>query len=151
MASVVKRSARAILLDDQSRLVLIKRTRPGQDPYWTAPGGGLEPADISVQSGLRRELREELGAKAEGYEQVFLFSSPAGEGVSVQHFFVCRLVSLDMRARTGPEFADASRGGYDLDFVGLGDESLTAVDLKPDALKDFIAANREALLAAVGL
>lgn len=86
MVSVVKRSARAILLDDQSRLVLIKRTRPGQDPYWTAPGGGLEPADISVQSGLRRELREELGAKAEGYEQVFLFSSPAGEGVSVQHF-----------------------------------------------------------------
>jgi hypothetical protein len=34
-----RHAARAILIDDAGRLVLIKRTRPGQVPYWTTAGG----------------------------------------------------------------------------------------------------------------
>jgi hypothetical protein len=60
---------------------------------------------------------------------------------------VARLRKLDEPARCGPEFLDASRGGYDLDRVGLLGDELASVDLKPDALKEFILANREALLA----
>jgi 8-oxo-dGTP pyrophosphatase MutT (NUDIX family) len=148
MAAIVKRSARGILIDDRSRLVLIKRTRPGEAPYWTAPGGGVDPTDASPADALRRELREELGATAEGCEQVFLFSSVASEGVAVQHFFVCRLTRLDLGARNGPEFEEAGRGRYDVDRVALNDGSLEAVDLKPAALKEFILANRDALLGA---
>lgn len=64
MTTVVKRVARATLIDDDQRLLLIKRTKPGQEPYWTAPGGGIEPDDPSAEGGLIRELREELGAEA---------------------------------------------------------------------------------------
>jgi len=80
---------RAILWDERDQLVLIKRTKPDQAPYWTSPGGGLEPTDASLDAALRRELREELGAEAERLSQVFLFNSPSGEGVSVQHFISC--------------------------------------------------------------
>jgi len=149
MAAIVKRSARAILIDDQSRLVLIKRTRPGETPYWTAPGGGVDPTDASPADALQRELGEELGADIDGCEQVYLFSSAAIEGVAVQHFFVCRLTRLDIGARHGPEFTEAGRGRYDVDRVALDDDSLNAVDLKPAALKEFILANRDALLGAV--
>jgi ADP-ribose pyrophosphatase YjhB (NUDIX family) len=145
--TVGRRAARAILIDDQGRLVLIKRTKPGQEPYWTGPGGGVEDSDSSIESALYRELSEELGAEVAGASQVFLFSSPSDAGVAVQHFFVARLVTLDERARSGPEFADPSRGGYDLDRIDLRSEELTAIDLKPTALKEFILANREALLA----
>jgi len=145
----VKRSARGIVLDHDGRLVLIKRTRAGEAPYWTAPGGGVDRADASVADALRRELSEELGATVEGCEQVFLFSSAAGEGVAVQHFFVCRLTRLDLGARHGPEFEEAGRGSYDLDRVALEDGSLDAIDLKPAALKEFILANQDALQAAV--
>lgn len=55
-----RRAARAILIDDEGRLVLIKRTKPGREPYWTAPGGGVEADDVSVEAALRRELAEEL-------------------------------------------------------------------------------------------
>jgi len=146
-AAVGRQAARAILIDDDGRLVLIKRTKPGQAPYWTAPGGGVDPTDESVEAALHRELAEELGAAASGAARVFLFSSPSDAGVAVQHFFVARLEKLDEAARSGPEFQDASRGGYDLDRIGLRGDDLASVDLKPTALKEFILANREALLA----
>ncbi len=142
---IVRRSVRAILLDEHDRLVLIKRVKPGQAPYWTTPGGGLESTDASLEAALRRELHEELGAEADRFAQVYLFTAPDGEGVSMQHFFACRLLRMDERVRTGQEFADPSRGGYRLDRVMI--DKLPAVDLKPDALKEFIAANEEALLS----
>ncbi len=151
MSAIVKRSARAILFDDHERLVLIRRVRPGEAPYWTAPGGGVEADDASAEAAMRRELREELGADADTGEQVFLYSSPAEGGTSVQHFFACRLNSLDLSQRSGPEFEDTSRGQYDLDFVSMSDGKLAEVDLKPPALKEFILANQDALLAAAAV
>jgi ADP-ribose pyrophosphatase YjhB (NUDIX family) len=145
--AVGRQAARAILIDDDGRLVLIKRTKPGQAPYWTAPGGGVDATDASAEAALHRELAEELGAEASGAARVFLFSSPSDAGVAVQHFFIARLKKLDESARSGPEFRDASRGGYGLDRIGLRGDDLVSVDLKPAALKEFILANREALLA----
>ncbi|MGH3426145.1 MAG: NUDIX domain-containing protein, partial [Mycobacteriales bacterium] len=52
---VSRRSARALLLDDDGCLVLIKRTKPGQSPYWTAPGGGVDATDATVEAALHRE------------------------------------------------------------------------------------------------
>jgi len=148
-AVIGRRAARAILIDDQDRLMLIKRTKPGQASYWTAPGGGVDATDESVEAALHRELAEELGAEASGALQVFLFSSPSDAGVAVQYFFVARLTSLDQSVRSGPEFEDPSRGGYDLDRIELRGDGLALIDLKPAALKEFILANRDALLAEV--
>jgi 8-oxo-dGTP pyrophosphatase MutT (NUDIX family) len=150
--AVGRRAARAILIDDRGRLVLIKRTKPGRAPYWTTPGGGIEDADRSPEAALHRELAEELGAEASVVSPVFLHSSPSDSGVAVQYFFVARLVGIDEARRNGPEFADPARGGYDVDRVDLLGGDLAGVDLRPAALKEFIMANREALLAeaAVG-
>jgi ADP-ribose pyrophosphatase YjhB (NUDIX family) len=104
MPVVAQRAARAILLDDDARIVLLRRTRPGREVYWTAPGGTVEPDDASVEDALRRELAEELGAKAARFSRVFLFSSVADARMTVQYVYVCRLVSIDVSARNGPEF-----------------------------------------------
>lgn len=147
---VGRRSARGIVLDDEGRLVLIKRTRPGLDPYWTSPGGGVEDSDATVMDALRRELAEELGATADGYQQVFLVSGPGDAGVAIQYFFVAQLRSLNLDQRYGPEFSKPERGAYDLDYVSLRNDSLAAIDLKPTVLKEFVLANRDALLAEAG-
>ncbi|WP_433296135.1 NUDIX domain-containing protein [Pseudonocardia sp. CA-142604] len=148
---MIKRSARAILLTDNGELLLIKRTKPGQQPYWTAPGGGVENTDASVEAALYRELAEELGARVADASQVFLVSMPAEGGVSLQHIFAARLSKIDEQARSGEEYADPSRGGYELERVDLRSDALSAVDLKPAVLKEFILANRDALLAEVAL
>ncbi|MEU7973125.1 NUDIX domain-containing protein [Micromonospora sp. NPDC049089] len=145
MRRIMRTSVRAILLDEEDRLVLIRRIKPGRAPYWTTPGGGVESTDASLEAALRRELYEELGAEADRFAQVLLFTAPSGEGVAVQHFFACRLLQLNEDARTGQEFADPSRGGYQLDRLRI--DELPAVDLKPDALKEFITSNEEALLS----
>jgi ADP-ribose pyrophosphatase YjhB (NUDIX family) len=144
---VRRRSARAILIDDDGYLVLIRRTRPGRAPYWTTAGGGVEVDDASIEAAMHRELAEELGAKAIGASQVFLESWSTEAGLHVQHFFVTRLASMDLSTRNGPEFDDPSRGAYDPERFDLRGEELRAIDLQPAALKAFILANREALLA----
>jgi ADP-ribose pyrophosphatase YjhB (NUDIX family) len=136
--TVGRRAARAILIDDHDRLVLIKRMKPGQALYWTVPGGGVDDTDDSVEAALHRELAEELGAAASGASRVFMFSSPSDAGIAVQYFFVARLIKLDVSARSGPEFDDPSRGAYDVDRIDLRGEGLASIDLKPVALKEFI-------------
>lgn len=64
-----RESARLILLDDASRIFLIKIKdenvrAPGapakRRPFWVTPGGRVEEGE-SVQSALARELQEEIG------------------------------------------------------------------------------------------
>jgi hypothetical protein len=57
---------------------------------------------------------------------------------------------MDPSTRNGPEFDDPSRSGYDPERFDLRGEELTAIDLQPAGLKEFILANREALLAEAG-
>jgi 8-oxo-dGTP pyrophosphatase MutT (NUDIX family) len=151
--TVARRSARAILIDDDGNLVLIKRTKPDVPVYWTTAGGGVEDSDASVEAAMRREIFEELGATAAGASPVFLASTLSEYGVKIQYFFLARLTSLDVSVRTGAEVFDPAKGRYDPDRITLLDDgsALTAIDLQPSELKAFIAANREALLAEAEL
>lgn len=184
---VVKRTARAILLDGGSnlRMVLIKRTKPGLEPYWITPGGGVEPGDTSVVAALHRELDEELGAKITqavpafvdtvvhdpdsddpGFENTDPDGSdgsgprdlgPAGAGepdaaghhpdaVKVQHFFVCRLASMDPAQRHGPE-VERPRGEYEIVTVPFTSAGIDSVELVPPSLRAYLRANIEGVPA----
>ena len=145
-----RRVARAILIDEAGCLLLVRRARPRRRTYWTAPGGGVESGDRSLRAALRRELAEELGATIVGATEVDVHAEPRAGDASVQHFFLARLANLDLALRDGPEFHDPSRGSYDLDRVDLSKDgrALELLDLRPAALKEFILADRENLLAA---
>ncbi|OJU39442.1 MAG: hypothetical protein BGN97_06420 [Microbacterium sp. 69-10] len=125
---------RAALTDADGRHVLIKRTRPGQEPYWTAPGGGVALSDASPEDALLRELREELGAEAEIGPVLF---ERAIDGIRSERFYRARLISMEQSARSGPEFDDLERGTYDIEAVT--DDDLDALDLRPAELKDLLS------------
>jgi 8-oxo-dGTP pyrophosphatase MutT (NUDIX family) len=145
---VVKRTARAILLDASDQLIVIKRTKPGRPPYWITPGGGVEPADASVLDALHREVYEELGAKITDAVPAFVDTVPhipePGErtppGLKVQHFFVCRLASMDPALRHGPE-VEAPRGTYEIVRLPFTPEGLASVDVVPDSLFAYLSRN----------
>ncbi|MFG3254031.1 NUDIX domain-containing protein [Streptomyces sp. NPDC048172] len=148
---VVKRTARAILLDNDQNLILIKRTKPDEPPYWITPGGGVEPGvDGTVVDALHREVDEELGAKVVDVVPAFVdtVADPAETpgGVKVQHFFVCRLASMDPGRRHGPEVEEPV-GEYDIVRVPFSREGLASVEVVPPSLRAYLSANIEGVRA----
>ena len=58
---VQRQAARAILLTPEGEILLLRIRPPGvPEPFWIAPGGGLE-RDETPEECLRRELQEEVG------------------------------------------------------------------------------------------
>lgn len=149
MPDIIKRNARAILLDDDE-LVLIKRTRPGREPYWVTVGGGVEEEDKSIEAALHREVFEELGGKLDGAELVHLITDDLENGIGVQHIFAARLASMDLSVRTGTEFSKPERGGYEIVRIPFTAEAVSGLDLMPQELADFIVGNIEAIASVLG-
>ncbi|ROO84441.1 ADP-ribose pyrophosphatase YjhB (NUDIX family) [Actinocorallia herbida] len=57
----IRKAARAILLDPEHRVLLLRYDENGG--FWATPGGSLDPGE-TPQTALARELREELGITA---------------------------------------------------------------------------------------
>jgi mutator protein MutT len=57
-------AARAVVIDENDRLLLFRFRNPGdRDEFWAMPGGGVEPGETHDEA-VRRELREEVGIDA---------------------------------------------------------------------------------------
>lgn len=141
---ITKSSARAILLDGKD-LVLFKRTRTGQTPYWTTIGGGVEPEDPDVEAALHREVFEEIGGTVHSAQLVHLLTERIPGGLKVQYVFAARLASMNPGRRTGDEFDQPERGEYELVRLPFTAEGVGGIDLMPTSLRGFIAANIEAI------
>ncbi|MER7133368.1 NUDIX hydrolase [Streptosporangium saharense] len=133
-------SVRAVLLDDD-RLVLFRRTVPGQDLYWSIPGGHVEPQDASLEHTLHREVLEELGAVVSDVTPLTTLECVRDDGVKTQHVYGCRLVSMDPALRCGPEFSDPARGVYEVVRLPLDPGEITAINIIPPELGSYLADN----------
>jgi ADP-ribose pyrophosphatase YjhB (NUDIX family) len=56
----LRSAVRALIVDDDEHVLLVKFVFPSGIEVWALPGGGLEEGE-SHDDGLRRELHEELG------------------------------------------------------------------------------------------
>ncbi|MFF7455269.1 NUDIX domain-containing protein [Kitasatospora sp. NPDC008115] len=129
---------RAVLLTPNDTMLLIKRIRPGIDPYWVIVGGKVEPTDASPEDALRREVREEVAGEA---RIVGLLHSIETDGER-QDFYLATIETWDFENRTGPEFSQEGRGEYLLEEIPLTAEALGAVTLLP---QEIAAVLREAV------
>jgi ADP-ribose pyrophosphatase YjhB (NUDIX family) len=138
----VDHRVRAILLDQENRLVLIRREKVGVPTYYVAPGGGVESYDASYHAALHREMREELGGTIEIGNLVYISESMRGYDLRVrQLYYVCRLLSFDLSRRNGPEFSDPSRGKFHMEPVPLLPTSLERLRILSEDLKLFLIIN----------
>ena len=59
----IRPAARAIVLDPEDRILLVRFLFPTGKTFWATPGGGIE-AEESSEEAIRRELAEETGLDA---------------------------------------------------------------------------------------
>ncbi|PYC71031.1 hypothetical protein C7C46_26980 [Streptomyces tateyamensis] len=129
---------RAVLLTPNDTLLLIKRIRPGIDPYWVIVGGKIETTDASPEDALRREVREEIAGEAEILHLLHTIETDDER----QMFYLARIEKWNFADRTGPEFSQEGRGEYLLEEIPLTGTALDAVNLLP---KEFATVLREAV------
>jgi 8-oxo-dGTP pyrophosphatase MutT (NUDIX family) len=61
MTAIIRRAVRALVLDPDDRVLLVRFVNPETgEEFWTTPGGGVDP-DETTDDAIRRELREETG------------------------------------------------------------------------------------------
>ena len=57
----IRQAVRAVVLDPDDRILLVRFEFPDSGTKWALPGGGVEPGETDHDA-LRRELAEEVGA-----------------------------------------------------------------------------------------
>jgi ADP-ribose pyrophosphatase YjhB (NUDIX family) len=62
MTPAIRRAARALIIDGSERVLLFRGMLADREPWWFAPGGGLE-VDETYEAALGREVREETGLR----------------------------------------------------------------------------------------
>ena len=113
MPPTFRNAARAIILDEEDRILLCRFDFPhpavpkGAQVVWAAPGGGIEPGEDGL-SALRRELREETGLVTDidpphVWHQVVVAAghAPGFDGI-VNDYFLIRATHFEPRG----EFTD---------------------------------------------
>lgn len=152
-APTINQRVRAILLTGNDSVLFIKRVKPHKpQPYWVAPGGGVEHEDDNLIDTLDRELSEELGATATILDKAFILEHQKAGKQLEEHFFICRLDDYDLSKRYGPEFDDPSRGEFIPEEVALDPTALHTINIKTPEMRDWIIDNMDYLrnLQSVG-
>ncbi|HEV2347011.1 MAG TPA: NUDIX domain-containing protein [Actinocrinis sp.] len=140
----MKERVRAILFTSNDTMLVMKRARPGVAPYWVVPGGGVEPTDLDRETALKREIKEELAGEINVISLLHVLEAENER----QYFYLATIKNWSFEERTGPEFADDSRGEYLLEEIPFTRGGIASIDLKPEAIGDLL---RGALSTTGGL
>ena len=128
----MRKSARAIIITKDNKLLLMKRTKP-DGVYYVTIGGGIEDGETSEQA-LLRELKEESGSIVD--KPVFAFHFDDIERQNSVDFFICR--EQKRIQPTGTEWTKWNTPDNRYELVEVTFDETKNISLKPDAIKDKI-------------
>lgn len=124
-------AVRALILDQQKRLLLVNAYAGDRSDLWCAPGGGVESGQ-SLPDNLRREVYEETGLSVEPQDLALVneFHDPGSGFHQVELFFRARVTSGLIRDDwQDPEKVVSRRAFFDRNQLVSG-----RIRFKPDSL-----------------
>ncbi|MBA3788027.1 MAG: NUDIX domain-containing protein [Actinobacteria bacterium] len=136
---MVRHAVRALLLDEQHRILLDRRpfVVDPKDTVWATPGGGIEPGESHEQA-LRRELVEEVALHefafgSEVWWREHFFPMASGHGGQREHFYVVRVEGFE--AAGTPDVDVVERRWWTVAELSVSDERFA-----PRRLPELLAA-----------
>jgi 8-oxo-dGTP pyrophosphatase MutT (NUDIX family) len=112
MTPAIRPAARALIIDAANRVLLFRGVLPGREPWWFAPGGGLDEGE-TYEAALVREVMEETGLVVDAAEvgpavwsRDYLFDWQGAVERHLERFFVIRVHTFDVDT-TGVEPGEA--------------------------------------------
>lgn len=126
--------ARGVVHTPSGSIVLMRRQRPGEAPYWTLPGGRVEIRDATARDALVRELAEELGAAARVGRRVDDLDDGHldDKGRRVRTLaYEAAIERWSAEERAMPELAKPSKGTYVIEEHAPDAGALAALPFRP--------------------
>lgn len=125
---------RAVILDEQRRVLMVKQHHEGRD-IWMVPGGGIEEGEDARTAGVR-EIREETGLDVEIGKLIWHVEEVSGErGQRFVNFFLGTVKGGTLALGMDPEFDENSQVLREVRF--MSEEEIRSLDaLYPEYLKD---------------
>lgn len=95
----------AVVLDEEGRLLVVRRGRPPGEGLWSIPGGRVEPGESDAEA-VAREVREETGLLVRVGEYAGTIRRPGPQGATYEvHDYTATVVGGRLHA--GDDAADA--------------------------------------------
>lgn len=95
----------AVIVDEDGRVLLIRRGHEPARGLWSIPGGSVEPGE-SLESALEREILEETGLHVDVGSLIWRGVVELAEGVDYEiHTFAARVVSGQLQPGDDAELA----------------------------------------------
>jgi 8-oxo-dGTP pyrophosphatase MutT (NUDIX family) len=134
-------AARAIVLDPADRilLVLFRDPHTGKE-WWATPGGALDPGETH-EDGLRRELLEETGVRADigacAWVREHVFDWGERRIRQVERYYVVRVSSAEIAPHLSAEEL-AHESVHELRWWSLDALEVSADDIAPRRLAELV-------------
>jgi ADP-ribose pyrophosphatase YjhB (NUDIX family) len=113
MTPPIRSAARALIIDAANRVLLFRGVLPGREPWWFAPGGGLDEGE-TYEAAVVREVMEETGLVVNADEvgpavwsRDYLFDWQGEVERHLERFFLIRVPTHDVDT-TGFEPGEAT-------------------------------------------
>lgn len=126
---------RAIVLDEDKRILLVRQHHDGKD-IWMVPGGGIEDDENAAEAAIR-EVKEETGLDI-GIDGLLWHVEEVSErGQRFVNFFLCHAIGDVQRLALGrdPELAEDAQVLREVAFLTREEVAELQV-LYPEYLKD---------------
>lgn len=111
---------RAIIIEN-NKVLLMHRIKQGHE-YWTFPGGGVDKEDKSLEDGLKRECKEELGVEVEIKDLYFKeFDTFSNQ---IQYYYICKIIGGELGTGNGPEWINRDvekYGTYEIVWIPISE------------------------------
>lgn len=128
----MRKSARAIIITKDNKLLLMKRIKP-DGVYYVTIGGGIEDGETSKQA-LLRELKEESGSIVD--KPIFAFHYDDIERQNSVDFYVCK--EINRIKPTGTEWTKWNTPDNQYKLVEASIDEVKKLPLKPNKMKEKI-------------